>query len=64
MIHSIVSLCDIFADTITYKTETCRVGCGFAEYITVNGKKQLRRLISTNPADYLKSEYQPFSYYN
>ncbi len=63
MIHSIVSLNDIFADNRSYQTVTEQVSCGYAEYSVINGKKQLVRLISTDPAQYLKNEYQPFVYY-
>lgn len=53
MIYTIVDLADVFADnsvpTISFK----RTRNGFAEYVTLNGKQQIRRLISTVPSDYL-----------
>ncbi len=53
MIYTIVSLADVFADNAPCDVVTRRVRNGYAEYITVNGRKQLRRLISTVPSDYL-----------
>ncbi len=63
MIHSVVSLSDVFASREEVSSELQKTPCGYAEYITVNGRRQLRRLISTDPAEYLKSENQPFRYY-
>ncbi len=55
---------DIFPDETALKTETVKLGCGYAEYtVAADGTRQLRRLISTNPADYLKAEYQPQRFY-
>lgn len=53
MIYTIVSLADVFADNTPCEIVTRRVKNGYAEYITINGREQLRRLISTVPSDYL-----------
>lgn len=54
MIHTIVSLDDVFAHNGDIQVSTEKTSFGYAEYITTEGKKQLRRLISTDPAQYLK----------
>ncbi len=54
MIYTIVSLADVFAQEGCYPVVTRRTQNGYAEYITLDGKKQMRRLISTVPSDYLK----------
>lgn len=53
MIYTIVSLADVFADNTPCEIVTRRTKNGYAEYITINGREQLRRLISTVPSDYL-----------
>ncbi|MBQ9947519.1 MAG: hypothetical protein IJO91_03935 [Oscillospiraceae bacterium] len=63
MIHTIVSLDDVFASHEAISTDLQKTSNGYAEYITVNGRRQLRRIISTDPAEYLKAENQPFRYY-
>ncbi len=55
MIYTIISLADVFADDAPCEVITRRVKNGYAEYITVNGREQLRRLISTVPSDYIKT---------
>lgn len=64
MIHTIVNLEEVFAEPEAPKIVTEKTDCGYAEYITVNGKRRIHRLISTKPADYLKQEYQPFRFYS
>jgi len=54
MIHTIVSLDEVFAQNMDIQVTTEKTSFGYAEYITADGKKQLRRLISTDPAQYLK----------
>ena len=60
MIHTIIDLGDIFSgDPIQSVTGypdiiTERAGNGFAEYSVTDGKRTMRRLISTNPRDYLQ----------
>ncbi len=54
MIHTIVSLNEVFAQNTDIQVTTEKTSCGYAEYVTSEGKKQLRRLISTDPAEYLK----------
>ncbi len=52
MIYTVVDLADVFAEApvpVTIK----RTRNGYAEYITLNGVEQMRRLISTQPSDYL-----------
>ncbi len=52
MIYTIVDLADVFAEE-TAPVVIRRTRNGFAEYVTLNGKEQMRRLISTVPSDYL-----------
>lgn len=54
MIHTIVSLEEVFAQNMDLQVTTEKTSFGYAEYVTTQGKKQLRRLISTDPAQYLK----------
>lgn len=63
MIHTIVSLEDVFGSQEVIDSDFQKTSNGYAEYITVNGRRQLRRIISTDPAEYLKAENQPFRYY-
>ena len=53
MIHTIIDLNDIFADTNEPALTTEHTKNGYVEYITVNGNKRLHRLFSTIPKDYL-----------
>ena len=54
MIYTIVDLSDVFADCSALPVSFRRTRNGFAEYVTLDGKQQMRRLISTVPSDYLK----------
>ena len=63
MIHTIISLDDVFASQQTENIVTERISCGYAEYRSVNGKRALSRVISTDPRVYLESRYQPTKYY-
>ncbi len=62
MIHTIVSLYDVFADPDAPKAVTRKIDGGLAEYMEENGKLRLNRVISTNPSVYLKSENIPGGY--
>lgn len=54
MIHSIIDPADIFREDEGYpEIVTERAGSGFKEYSVINGRRTLRRLISTNPRDFL-----------
>lgn len=53
MIHTIIDLNEVFANSEEPEIFTEPTNGGYAEYITVNGKKRLRRLFSTRPQDYL-----------
>ena len=53
MIHTIINLADVFADTTAERIVVERYRSGKAEYIRFNGQKRLHRLYSTDPADYL-----------
>lgn len=58
MIHSIIDLVDIFREDTDYpEIITERAGSGFAEYSVINGRRTLRRLISTNPRDFLDNKF-------
>ena len=63
MIHTIISLNDVLAVPPTEQVYTQRIGCGYAEYRCVNGRRVLSRVISTDPRVYLESRYQPTRYY-
>lgn len=53
MIYTVVSLADVLADNAEMPVVIRPTRNGFAEYVTINGKEQMRRLISTVPSDYL-----------
>ena len=53
MIYTIVDLADVFADSSAAPVTIKRTQNGYAEYVTLNGMEQMRRLISTVPSDYL-----------
>ena len=58
IIHSVVSPDDIFPASDFVRTSLVPIKHGFVE---VEGSTmQVRRLISTNPDDYLNAAYQPF----
>ena len=61
MIHSIISIEDIFYNDVGQDAEYRRVSGGYAEYVTINGRKRMRRLVSTDPSEYLKADNQPYS---
>ncbi len=54
MMHTIISLDDVFPSELPADIAIKRVDSGYAEY---SGNK-LRRLFSTNPADYLSDKYK------
>lgn len=54
MIHTIVSLADVFSQDKMCSSVYESFGSGTAEYIRYNGEKRLNRLFSTVPSDYLK----------
>lgn len=53
MIHTIVSLDDVFPQTLPEKFIRLTSG-GYSEYCVYNGEERLLRLFSTVPSDYLK----------
>ena len=53
MIYTIVDLADVFADTSATQATVKKIRNGYAEYVTINGREQMRRLVSTVPSDYL-----------
>lgn len=59
LLHTIVSMEDIFATNSAADIKTEKINGGHTEYEKVNGEYKLRRLISTDPAMYLKKQYQP-----
>ncbi len=65
VIHSIVSLSDIFYNSgeseYGYTAETRPIQDGWLEISEQGGEKRIRRLISTNPALYLDKRYLPFT---
>ncbi|MBR5273457.1 MAG: hypothetical protein IKU25_08745 [Clostridia bacterium] len=58
IIHSIVSLDDIFFTPNDCATKLVPIKYGFVE-VESGENSAVRRLISTNPSDYLNVEYQP-----
>ncbi len=54
MMHTIISLSDIFAGSDNTDIITELSDNGYREYVTVNGKRHLRRCFSTDPQDYLR----------
>ncbi len=54
MMHTIISLNDIFASVDDPYIITELSDSGYNEYVTVNGQKRLRRCFSTDPQDYLR----------
>lgn len=66
-LHTIVSEFDVFGspdDGYSAETRPLEGTVGFVEVLTVNGKAQVRRLISTDPRLYLDKRYQPGADYN
>ena len=64
VIHSIVSLSDIFyndGENESYTAEIMPIQGGYLEIAEQNGEKRIRRLISTYPALYLDKRYQPYT---
>lgn len=65
VIHSIVSLSDIFYNESesegSYKAEIMQIQGGYLEISGKGNEKCIRRLISTNPALYLDKRYQPYT---
>ena len=56
IIHSIISPYDIFPfQPGCCKTELCRIKNGFIE---IDTDRKIKRVISTNPQDYLNESYQ------
>ena len=53
MMHTIISLADVFSEVPQQKRYVEKYGSGCAEYIEYNGRKRLHRLFSTDPNDYL-----------
>ena len=54
MMHTIISLSDVFWQNDAVQPISEPFGNGAAEYIRYNGEKRLQRLFSTDPTDYLK----------
>lgn len=61
MIHSIISMDDIFFTESAVKTEYRPISGGLLELNTVDGKKRIRRLHSTDPYLYLDRRFSPYS---
>ncbi len=59
MIHSIISMDDIFFTENTVRTEYQPIGGGLLELNTVDGEKRVCRLHSTDPYLYLNRRYSP-----
>ncbi len=56
IIHSIVSPYDIFPSQVsTCKTERVQIKHGFVE---LDSNRIVKRVVSTNPQDYLNKKYQ------
>ncbi len=53
MIHTIVSLEEVFADKEYLQLITEGYDIGYSEHIGASSQKQVRILFSTNPRDYL-----------
>lgn len=65
ILHTIIDENDIFRQGDNeMPTQFIDIKGGQLEYRFYNEKKQVVRLHSTNPYDYLKSEYQPYSIFN
>ena len=61
-LYTIVNEADIFFNEKTdVETGYKKMDNGLLEYRTYNNVKEVVRLHSTNPFDYLKPEYQPYS---
>lgn len=61
MIHSIISMDDIFFTENTVRTEYQPIGGGFLELNTVGGERRVCRLHSTDPYLYLNRRYSPYA---
>lgn len=59
LIHSIVPYEQIFPQTDIPKTSVKNFAGGYLELVTIEGKEQISRVESTDPAVYLKSRYTP-----
>ena len=56
IIHSIISPDDIFpSQNLSRKTEFIPIKYGFVE---LDNKRMVKRIVSTNPQDYLNEKYQ------
>ncbi len=65
MLHTIVNELDIFFDSNNYsQAQYQNIAGGILEYKVNDGRKEVIRLHSTDPYNYLKQEYQPYSYIN
>lgn len=53
ILHTIVSLADIFPQETPVSTVTRRTRYGFCEYTVTDGVQRLSRRFSTDPADFL-----------
>lgn len=63
IIHSIVSMEDIFATEYAPQTQVKRIGNSFINIDTSGDNGIVKSIFSTNPADYLNKKYQPNAIY-
>lgn len=63
IIHSIVSMEDIFVTEYAPQTEVKRVGNSFINIDTSGENSRVKSIFSTKPADYLNKKYQPNAIY-
>lgn len=64
-LYTIVNEADVFSSyEAPFKTGFDKIENGMLEYRTYDNVKEVVRLHSTNPFDYLKAEYQPYSVIN
>ncbi|NLJ16873.1 MAG: hypothetical protein GX346_07065 [Clostridiales bacterium] len=64
IIHSIISLEDIFAEEYQPKTQTIRKNNSFISLDISGDKPRIKSIFSTDPKDYLNKKYQPNSIYD
>ncbi|MBP1581242.1 MAG: hypothetical protein J6A26_02430 [Oscillospiraceae bacterium] len=59
LIHSVMMLDALLPPQEPPSCSLQPLGNGWVEGVEQNGQMTVRRIISTNPADYLKPEYMP-----
>ena len=65
MLYTIIDLQEVLADLNSFNDSICtkQIGTAFLECQKDRSGDRIRRIISTDPNDYLKSDLQPGEYY-